>query len=308
MRLISLVPAGALISLALLLEGCYSFREPPKVIHKYFRDHNVEGRIAHYTALNRKMYYAETGQPGKPVVFFVHGSPGSLSAFVPFLTDSLLLQRTLLITVDRPGFGYSGYKLAEPSLDRQSAILKAIVAEKKSDQPVILVGHSLAGPLVAKMAIQYPELIDGIVIVAGSIDPDLEPNDLWFRAPLATPFLSWIVPGAFRPSNEELYQLEPQLRAMLPDWQKITCPVVVIHGKKDQFVPFENISFAERSITSTPVKYILDDEANHFIPWAKPEMITNGIHYLLDNLTAQNAGLKPVTSAPDSLDAVNDLH
>src|SRR5690606_19664730 len=103
------------------------------------------------------------GAHGKPIVVFVHGSPGSLSAFIPFLTDSLLLQRALLITADRPGFGYSGYKLAEPSLDRQSAILKALVAEKKSGQPVILAGHSLAGPLVAKMAVQCPDLVDGIV-------------------------------------------------------------------------------------------------------------------------------------------------
>ncbi len=308
MRPNPLAPVGALMLLILLLQGCYSFRERPKAIHAYFRRHNVEGRIDHYTALNRKMYYAETGTYGKPVVVFVHGSPGSLSAFVPFLTDSLLLRRARLISVDRPGFGYSGYGVAEPSLDRQSAILREIVAQKKSDRPVILAGHSLAGPLVVKIAVQYPELVDGIVIIAGSIDPDLEPNELWFRAPLATPFLSWILPGAFRSSNEELYHLEPQLRAMITDWKKITCPVVVVHGKKDQFVPFGNVHFAERSLTAAPVKYILDDDANHFIPWTKPQMITEGVHYLLDVLSVQKDRLKPATSAPDSVDAAIDIH
>ncbi len=306
MRLNISVPSGALLALSLLFQGCLTFRERPKVIRHYFQQHHVDGRIDHYTALNRKMYYAESGTNGKAVVVFVHGSPGSLSAFIPFLTDSLLLQRASLITVDRPGFGYSGYGHAEPSLDRQAAILMELVARKKSGRAVILAGHSLAGPLVAKMAVQYPEMVDGILIIAGSIDPDLEPNELWFRAPLATPFLSWILPGSFRSSNEELYQLEPQLRAMVPDWQKIACPVVVIHGGKDKFVPFGNVAFAERSITNAPVKYILEDEANHFIPWNRPDMITEGLHYMIDTLTAGSDRFKPVTAIPDTVKSIQD--
>jgi pimeloyl-ACP methyl ester carboxylesterase len=62
----------------------------------------------------------------KPLVIFVHGSPGSLSAFIDFMTDSILLQSARLISVDRPGFGDANFGYAESSLARQAALLKPV--------------------------------------------------------------------------------------------------------------------------------------------------------------------------------------
>jgi pimeloyl-ACP methyl ester carboxylesterase len=90
------------------------------------------------------------------------------------------------------------------------------------------------------MAMDYPELVDGLIIVAGSIDPELEPDETWFRAPLATPFLSWILPRSLRASNEEIYHLKPELQKLLPYWKDVRCPVIVIQGQKDSLVPKEN--------------------------------------------------------------------
>jgi hypothetical protein len=77
------------------------------------------------------------------------------------------------------------------------------------------------------MAAEYPDLVDGLIIVAGSVDPELEPDETWFRAPLSTPFLSWILPRSFRVSNEEIYQLKPELERMLPLWKEVHCPVII---------------------------------------------------------------------------------
>ena len=46
--------------------------------------------------------------------------------------------------------------------------------DNTNGRPVYLAGHSLGGPLVAKMAALYPEKVDGLVILAGSFDPTLE--------------------------------------------------------------------------------------------------------------------------------------
>lgn len=94
-----------------------------------------------------------------------------------------------------------------------------------------MVGHSLGGPLIARVAMDYPELVDGLIMVAPSIDPGLEPKE-WFRAPLATPFFSWILPRSFRASNDELYQLKPELENMLTRWPEVIAPTIVIQGKK----------------------------------------------------------------------------
>jgi pimeloyl-ACP methyl ester carboxylesterase len=140
------------------------------------------------------------------------------------------------------------------------------------------------------MAMEYPELVDGLIIVAGSIDPELEPNETWFRAPLATPFLSWILPGAFRSSNEEIYQLKPELEAMIPYWKDITCPVIVIQGKVDELVPYENVNFAKKMLVNTKVEYVIIDSMNHFVPWSNPELITEAVMKMVtkEQLTSTN--------------------
>jgi pimeloyl-ACP methyl ester carboxylesterase len=250
-------------------------------IDTFFKEKNIKGSQEHYTIAGREIHYVTSGDDTKPLVLFVHGSPGSLSAFIGFMADSALLKKTFLITTDRPGFGYSNFGSGEGSLEKQALALKPILEKFKQNRPIILVGHSLGGPLIARMVMDYPELVDGLVIVAGSIDPELEPNETWFRAPLATPFLSWILPRSFRASNEEIYHLKPELQKMLPLWKNITCPVMVIQGKQDSLVPAENADFAKKMLTNAHVEFVLVEGMNHFVPWSNPELIRDAILHLI---------------------------
>jgi pimeloyl-ACP methyl ester carboxylesterase len=177
----------------------------PREVNDFFTKNEVDGSQHSYKVGFRDVHYVKAGDSSKPLILFVHGSPGSLSAFIHFLADTTLSSRALLISADRPGFGYSNFGNAESSLLKQAETLKPILNEFQNNRPITLVGHSLGGPLIARMAIEYPDLVDGIVIVAGSIDPELEPNETWFRAPLATPLFSWLLPRSLRASNQEIY-------------------------------------------------------------------------------------------------------
>lgn len=276
--------AGLVLILALLatpvvlLHSCVpTFRTSPKEVDAFFARNKVSGTQHHYKVGAREIHYIKAGDKAKPLVLFVHGSPGSLDAFMHFLVDSALLPKALLVSTDRPGFGYSNFGQAEPSLLKQAMALKPILEKFRNNTPRVLVGHSLGGPLIAKMAMAYPELVDGLIIVAGSIDPELEANEAWFRAPLATPFLSWILPRSLRASNEEIYHLKPELEEMLPDWKKITCPVIVIHGTKDELVPYRNADFARKMLTNAPVEFMIKENMNHFVPWSNPELIRHAV-------------------------------
>ena len=266
----------------ILMHSCMTFRMSPREIDDFFKAKKVSGSQHEYKVDTYSIHYAQSGDEQKPLVLFVHGSPGSLSAFIDFLADSILLNKALLITSDRPGFGHSHFGIAETSLQKQAAALKPILEKHKNNRPIILVGHSLGGPVIAQLAMDYPDLVDGLVFVAASLDPTLEPDELWFRAPLATPFLSWILPRSFRASNEEIYQLEPQLENMLPRWKAIKCPVVFIQGMKDQFVPPQNAAFAKRMMVNTNVEIVMKDDMNHFVPWTNPELIRKAVLKLLD--------------------------
>lgn len=261
----------------ILCHSCMTFRMSRKELQHFLDTKTSNGSHHFYTTESRTLHYAQAGDTTKPLMLFVHGSPGSLSAFTHFLTDSVLTAQALLITADRPGFGHAGLGVAEPSLELQAKMLKPILEKYQNNRPIVLIGHSLGGPVVARMAMDFPDLVDGLVLVAPSIDPDLEPNEMWFRAPLATPFLSWILPRSFRASNEEIYHLKPQLEELKSQWKKISCPVTVVQGGKDSFVPAGNANFAQAELINTNVKVVLEPNANHFIPWNRPELIRQAI-------------------------------
>lgn len=264
------------------LHSCMTFRSNSKEVDEYFKKKDVDGTQLSYKVGFRDIHYVKAGDQTKPLVVFIHGSPGSLTAFIHFLADTSLLRQTEMISTDRPGFGYSNFGNGVGSLHEQCEILLPMIEANKNGRPVILVGHSLGGPLIARMAFEHPDLIDGLVVVAGSIDPELEPNETWFRAPLATPFLSWVLPRSLRASNEEIYHLKPELEEMLPMWAEIRCPVIVIQGKKDSLVPAANADFAKKMLVNAPVEFIFKEDMDHFVPWSNPELIHEAILTLID--------------------------
>jgi pimeloyl-ACP methyl ester carboxylesterase len=274
-----LLTSIAIFLLLLFMDSCLQFRMSKTEIDSYFKDKETKGVLKQYDLDKRRLIYLITGDSTKPLVVFVHGSPGSLSAFIDFMADTVLLKHAQLITVDRPGFGASNFGYAEPSLIKQVALLEPILRERKKNRPIILVGHSLGGPFIARMAIDYPELVDGLIMVAPSIDPELEPYE-WFRGPMATPFIKWLLPRSIRASNDEIYQLKPQLEDMLPLWKKITVPTIVIQGAKDSLVDPENAEFARKMMVNAPVKLVMI-EGDHFIPWSAPDKIRVSVLELL---------------------------
>jgi pimeloyl-ACP methyl ester carboxylesterase len=274
-----------LAGLLVFMDSCMQFRSTQKEIDDFFKDKMYPGIARSYYVGRQKINYVTAGSDSLPLVLFVHGSPGSLDAFIHFLADTTLLKKTQMISVDRPGFGESNFGYAEPSLEKQVQELKPILERHKNGRPVYLVGHSLGGPIIARMAMDYPDLIDGLVFVAASIDPELEPDE-WFRAPLATPFLKWLLPRSIRASNDEIYQLEPQLNQMLPLWSKITCPSIFIQGKEDDLVAPGNAEFAKKMLVNAPCELVVVDSMNHFVPWTRPYLIRDAILKLATNGSA----------------------
>ena len=265
-----------LIFSILVLDSCMQFRMSSSEINTYFLDRGLKETQHSYKSGNRVVNYVHAGNDNQPTIIFVHGSPGSLSAFIHFLADTVLLKHAQLITVDRPGFGSSNFGYAEPSLEKQASLLKPLLDKYANDRPIILVGHSLGGPVIARMAMDYPDLVDGIVMVAPSIDPELEPKE-WFRGPLALPFFKWILPRSIRASNDEIWNLKPELQSMEPLWSKIKARTIVIQGNEDKLVPPGNAEFAKKMITNTSVEVVLKDDMNHFVPWSNPQLIRDAI-------------------------------
>jgi pimeloyl-ACP methyl ester carboxylesterase len=278
-----LITVLALAALLVLMDSCMQFRMSKPEIDAAFTKQKQKGIQASYTLGNRTIHYTKSGNENGPVVLFIHGSPGSLGDFIQFLTDSTLQQHGLLISVDRPGFGQSNFGWGEPSLALQAKAIKPLIEQYKQNKPVILVGHSLGGPVIAQLAMDYPELIDGLIFVAGSVDPALEPPN-WWRTPFATPFFRWILPRSIRASNDEIYPLKVQLKEMQPRWAGIRCNVIVVQGTKDSLVPVGNAEYIKRQLVNTMPKMIYEEGMDHFVPWSHPHLIKNAVLEMVANL------------------------
>lgn len=266
---------------ALTLSGCLQFRMTPAEIDNYFVDEHAKPKLRTYSVEDRRIHYAELENNKQPLVLFVHGSPGSWTAFKDFFADTALTHHAKLIAVDRPGFGYSDFGFPEPSIERQAALIKPILEKNKNHHPVILVGHSLGGPVIARLAIDYPEMVDGLVFLSASVDPELEPNE-WYRHALRLPVINLLVPTSFYVSNEEILPLKGELVALLPFWEKIKAPAMVVHGEKDTWVPIGNAYFIKAMLKNTSTELVIIQNARHFILWTHPGVISKIIGDLIE--------------------------
>jgi pimeloyl-ACP methyl ester carboxylesterase len=255
----------------ILAQSCMKFRMSDAEAKEKFKAKGVDVVINSIIVNGRKLHYLKTGSDSLPTIIFVHGTPGSWDAFEKYLEDRDLLQKFRLISIDRPGFGYSDF--GRPlNLAQQSVIISPLFDYIKNGKPLYLVGHSLGGPMVIKLAADNPGRIAGLVLLSGSNDPAQEAPEKWRPVLYKTP-LTYFVPGAMRPSNEELWYLKKDLVYLAADFPKITCPVYIVHGLKDNMVPPANVDYDKMLVNASRIEELIFPDANHFIPWTRYQPI-----------------------------------
>ena len=270
-----LISVGALLAVWIVI---VRFMMQGHLTDSYAKKIFAERDINLFTATEKinghHLHYVKTGNNDLPSIIFIHGSPGSWGAFMYYLQDKELASRFRLIAIDRPGFGYSDFGNPE-NLAKQAALISSLLSLLKNDKPMYLVGHSLGGPLIVKIAADNPSMINGLVMLAGSVDPSLEDKEYW-RPVLTYSPLRWLVPSAMRYANEELWWLKKDLVKLKTDFSKITCPVYILHGDKDDHVPVANVDYVKKMlINSSKVEITILPGANHFIVWTKYKEIKN---------------------------------
>ena len=249
-------------------QSCMTFRKADDEMKKEFEQKGVTLKTSTAKIDGRNIHYAQTGEDSLPTLVFIHGTPGSWNAFSNYLEDKDLFQKYRMISIDRPGFGYSDFGKAE-NLQRQSELISPLLHQLNNGKPVFLVGHSLGGPLIILLAADNPGFFAGLVLISGSVDPAVEKPEKWRPILFNTP-LNLLVPGAFRPSNIELWYLKKDLVKLGQAYTKINCPVYFIHGDKDTWVPPGNVSYAKKLLVhAKSIEEHMLPGGNHFIPWTK---------------------------------------
>ena len=111
------------------------------------------------------IHYVETGPQDAPAVILIHGLAGQLQHYTYAMTD-LLKDDFRVIAIDRPGCGYSERAQDDlAALPEQARMIADFMGAKGLENSVV-VGHSLGGALTLALALDYPDKVRSMALIA----------------------------------------------------------------------------------------------------------------------------------------------
>lgn len=223
-----------------------------------------------------RLQYGSVGDPTHPLVIYIHGSPGSWDNAIDIAREPEIMAHTYLVSADRPGFGSGTWTGAEESLICQAESLYPLLDLDQTGQGAVLVGHSYGGPVAVQLALLRPDKVKAVILIGGSVDPDQEKH-AWYNKFAKSGLGRKMIGKTWTHSNDEIWQLKPELARMAADWSQLNMPFTLIHGSKDKLVPFPNVYFVQQHLTQASLRIVRLEGMGHFLPWQTPTLIAREI-------------------------------
>ena len=258
---------------------------------------------------------AETGSG--PPILLLHGLGGTWQYWARSM--ELLAGSARCIALDLPGFGQSDTPPGGFTLDSASDNLAAAL-RSLGGAPAVVCGHSLGGPMAARLALRHPDAISRLVLVGPS---GLAPAPTWqlrvlravpaynllqrapFRwehwllpiAPLRRAALALLVdnPSAVDPAlvrrildgARHARALTPALDASFStglddDAALVSAPIAAIWGARDRMVPPSDAEILRRVAPSAEIHFL--PGCGHLPMVERPEAFANLLRYLAMNV------------------------
>jgi pimeloyl-ACP methyl ester carboxylesterase len=184
----------------------------------------LEQRSVEVKAVHMRYFVGGEGPP----LLLVHGLGGAASNWTELAP--LLARRHRLLVPDLPGHGGSsalpGVSGLEPYADRV-----ALVAEREGMLPAPVVGHSLGGSVVLRLALRRPGDVQAIVL-AGSAG--LSTGNIWGRQLLSV--FTTVRPGRLAARVRGRVARSPLLRRAVFGFVSVADPVALTNEAVEGFL------------------------------------------------------------------------
>lgn len=242
---------------------------------------------------DQHMHYHSIGTPQLAVVVWIHGTPGGWSDIRRLMADATFTNQVRVVSVDRPGWGLSA-NTAENAhfrwgdFETHSKLFTPLLVQlrdKHPSVPIIIAGHSWGGSLAPTIAADHVDLVSGVLVAAGGLDPELG-APRWYNRFASTWLVNKLIGLNLRQSNLEVYALQPQLVEQAPRLATLPMPVLVMHGEDDRLVSPRHADFAERRFNPTRTRVVRLPDQGHFLQIQQTKLIGRCLIALATNRLA----------------------
>jgi pimeloyl-ACP methyl ester carboxylesterase len=257
-----------------------------------------------------RLHVVEMGPSDAPPIVMLHGASSNLEVMRPLAERLAHTHRVIL--VDRPGHGWSTRESFSDSTPQPQARMISQALQKLGVGPAIFVVHSWSGALALRIALDHPERVAGLVMLAPVAYPwpggvsqynyvvttpvigsllahtvTLPLGLLLAESGTRTVFAPQTMPHDFVRDSATRLLLRPRefianawdlvtLRAAMaeqaPRYENITVPITIIAGDVDKTVS-THIHSQPLAKAAKNTKLIVLNGVGHMIQYAAPDLV-----------------------------------
>ncbi len=166
------------VSLFTMINCSTPYKKLAKFKHLDDMEYRHEVKKAHLPVSGYDIAYTDEGK-GKQTIIFIHGLGSYLQAWIKNVDQLKADYRC--ISIDLPGYGKSSKQPHSGQMTFYAEIVNEFVHELGLSN-VIIAGHSMGGQIAITTALQYPNIVEGLVLVApAGFEKFHKGQKQWFR-------------------------------------------------------------------------------------------------------------------------------
>jgi pimeloyl-ACP methyl ester carboxylesterase len=268
-----------------------------------------------------RLHVVEVGPRDGQAIVLLHGASSNLEVMRPLAERLSHTHRVILL--DRPGHGWSTRENVSDSTPEPQARMIAEALEKLGAGRAIFVAHSWSGALALRIALDHPDRVAGLMMLAPVAYPwpgGVSQYNYAVTTPVIGPLLAHTVtlplgllladsgarsvfapqamphdfvgesatrmllrPREFIANAFDLVTLRAAMAEQAPRYGDVTVPVTIIAGDVDKTVS-THIHSQPLSRVAKNAKLIVLKGVGHMIQYAAPDLVVSEIEAMAGNL------------------------